>query len=150
MKSKSFILVLIAVLVIAASVSFVFAENASVSGHTFTIPDGYTINETESDTVALTLDDNHTIVVVVSDEIDENREIVNLESEGYSFTVKGLYDYGDFNVVQQNYNSTEYAVYNYLCSSDPINLIIRLTMPSGEPPLEGADNPVCEILDTID
>ena len=147
MKCKSVILAFVLILICA--VSAVAASDATIDGHKFTIPDGYSLYNSSDDTVSLEKDDYHTITIILGDaqNLDDARD--NLENMGYNYSGSNSYKYGDFDVVQQNYELDGIVIYAYECMSDKVNLIITLTAPKSEPALEGTDNPVTTILDTI-
>ena len=93
-------------LVVVSCVGVAVAAEASIEGHTFTIPDGFNLSDSSDDMVILQQDDNHAIVIMMSDEVssvDDAKE--NLESKGYTFTGSKTCKALGKDVIQQNYET---------------------------------------------
>ncbi|WP_407378775.1 hypothetical protein [Methanobrevibacter sp.] len=136
-------------IILICAVSAVAAGDATIDGHKFTIPDGYSLYNSSDDTVSLEKDDYHAITIILGDAENLDNAKDNLANMGYDYSGSNSYKYGDFDVVQQNYEYDDIVIYAYVCMSDEIDLIITLTAPKSEPALEGTDNPVTTILDSI-
>lgn len=150
MKSKSIILAL-AVLILACSMTAIAAENVDVAGHTFEVPDGYKIDNTTDEQVIFTNDDGYAIVVLFSDEIANSDDAIKtLEAKGYKFIAEETYDSSDYKVSQQNYEKDGLTVYSYNFELDDGKYCVcTLTIPSDHTAPEGDDNPVTGIIKTI-
>lgn len=104
------------------------------------------------DVLLLEKDDSHAIVIMFADSIDNSDDsISSLESKGYKFIGEETYDAEGFKITQQNYEKGQLTVYSYNFKvSDGEYCIITFTMPSSENALEGEDNPVTGILQTLE
>ena len=140
------------VLVLACCISAVSAEDVSVDDYTFTVPEGFSVNGTyDEDMVVLTHDENHAIVVLISDDIASSSDAISyLEGEGYSFLGEETYDAVNYEVKQQNYELDGFTVLSYVFQvEDDDYCIITYTIPSDETAPEGDANPVTGILETF-
>ena len=81
MKSSKIFIALI-FLVLVSTVGVAVAEDASVGIYTFTVPDGYSITQTEDNLVVMQLDENNVVnfATEVDSDIDAAKE--NLISQG--------------------------------------------------------------------
>lgn len=150
MKFNRIFLAILVVLVVSCVGAAVAAE-ASVADHTFTIPDGFHILNSTDDSTILEQDDNHAIVVMVSDEVgtvEDARQ--SLESKGYKFLGSDTYNADGKDVQQQNYGTDTLTIMAYVFDAGSDKCIVTYTIPSSETPPEGADNPVTTILNSIE
>jgi len=149
MKIKTIISVL-AILILACSITAIAAEDIEYSGHTFEIPEGYTVYSSNESNLVLTQDDDHIIVVLYSDEISDSEDsIKSLESKGYKFIGEETYDAEGYEVTQQNYEKDPYTALSYSFKIDGEYCIISYTQPVDETIPEGSDNPITGILKTM-
>ncbi|MDO5831251.1 hypothetical protein [Methanobrevibacter sp.] len=151
MRNKS-ILMILALLILACSITAVAAESASVGDYTFEIPEGYAVNETAGNQCVLTQDDNHVIVVIIADSISNSDDVIkNLEAKGYKFIGENTYNADGYDVHQQNYEMNDLTVYSYNFElNDGKYCIITYTIPSSEQVGENEDNPITGILNSIE
>ena len=146
--NKMFIALLL--LIVVSCVGIACAEEVSVADHKFTIPDGYKVLNTTDDSVVLTQDDNHVIVVMVPEVVKNANEAKSyLEDKGYKFIGEDSYNADGKEVQQQNYEKEGFTVMSYIIPAGDDQCIVTFTIPADETAPEGADNPVTTVLDSI-
>ena len=146
--NKIFIALLL--LIVASSIGIACAEEVSVAGHEFTIPDGYKVLNTTDDSVILTQDNDHVIVVIVSEAVKNADDAKSyLEDQGYKFLGEETYDADGKIVQQQNFEKDGFTVMSYVIPAGADQCIVTFTIPAGETAPEGADNPVTTVLNSI-
>ena len=150
MKSKSIILAL-AVLIMACSITAIAAESASVGDYTFEIPDDYKSTDITDTQATLEKDDTHAIVVIFADSVSSSEDAKsNLESKGYPYIGQNRYDANGYSVNQQNFEKDGLTVYSYdFEMKDGKYCVITYTIPSSEQPGENEDNPVTDIIKSL-
>ena len=147
--SKIFTAILLVVVVSCVGVAV--AAEASIEGHTFTIPDGFNLSDSSDDMVILQQEDNHAIVIMMSDEVSSVEDAKeNLESKGYTFTSSKTCKAHGKDVIQQNYETPDLTIMAYVLDVGSEKCIVTYTIPSSETPPEGCDNPATVILNTIE
>ena len=113
MKSKSIILA-IAVLIMACSITAIAAESASVGDYTFEIPDDYKSTDITDTQATLEKDNTHAIVVIFADSVSSSEDAKsNLESKGYTYIGQNSYDANGYSINQQNFEKDGLTVYSY-------------------------------------
>ena len=146
--NKMFIALLL--LIVVSCVGIACAEEVSVADHKFTIPDGYKVLNTTDDSVVLTQDDNHVIVVIVPEAVKNADDAKSyLEDQGYKFLGEETYDADGKIVQQQNFEKDGFTVMSYVIPAGADQCIVTFTIPADETAPEGADNPVTTVLDSI-
>jgi len=141
----------ILVLLVVSCVGVAVAAEASIGDHTFTIPDGFKLTNSTDDATILEQDDNHAIVIMMSDEVGSVEDAKqNLESKGYTFLGSQTYNADGKDIVQQNYGTSDLTIMAYVFDVGSEKCIVTYTIPSSETPPEGSDNPVTTILNTIE
>lgn len=149
MKLSKKFLILIAVVFIA-SVGIAVAEDATIGGHSFTVPDGFKVLNTTDEMVVLSSDNNHAISVIVQDSVKNTDDAKTyLEGQGYKFIGEDTYNADGKDVQQQNYEKDGFTVLSYIFPADDDYCIVAYTVPDGDTIPEGADNPVTTILNSI-
>ena len=144
------IFIALLLLVVASSIAIACAEEVTVADHEFTIPDGYSILNNTDDSVILTQDDDHVIVVYVPEEVRNSDDAkAFLEDIGYKFIDEESYNAAGKDVQQQNYEKDGYTVMSYVIPAGADQCIVTFTIPADETAPEGADNPVTTILNSI-
>ena len=140
----------ILVLLVVSCVGVAVAAEASIGDHTFTIPDGFKLTNSTDDATILEQDDNHAIVIMMSDEVGSVEDAKqNLESKGYTFLGSQTYNADGKDIVQQNYGTSDLTIMAYVFDVGSEKCIVTYTIPSSETPPEEGDNPVTTILNTI-
>lgn len=141
----------ILVLLVVSCVGVAVAAEASIGDHTFTIPNGFKLTNSTDDATILEQDDNHAIVIMMSDEVGSVEDAKqNLESKGYTFLGSQTYNADGKDIVQQNYGTSDLTIMAYVFDVGSEKCIVTYTIPSSETPPEGSDNPVTTILNTIE
>lgn len=141
------------VLVMVSSMGMAFAEDVSVGGYTFTVPDGYTIANSTDDLVAMQLDENNAISFAtgVSDDIESAKE--NFLSQGKELIEEDTLDYNDMEINLQAFSTpgSEINSYNYIVLSEDGNFVITVATDNQDfdSSLESEDNPAKAIFDTL-
>lgn len=150
MKSKSIILA-IAVLIMACSITAIAAESASVGDYTFEIPDDYKSTDITDTQATLEKDNTHAIVVIFADSVSSSEDAKsNLESKGYTYIGQNSYDANGYSINQQNFEKDGLTVYSYdFEMKDGKYSVITYTIPSSEQPGENEDNPVTDIIKSL-
>lgn len=144
------IFLVMAIVLAVATISIAAAEEASLAGHTFTIPDGFKKVDMGSDKVGMSQDDDHAIVLTIAKDIKTPSELkASLEKEGYKFLSEDTYVADGKNVSQQNYNNNGSLFMAYTFDVDSDKCFVTYVIPENETPGEGPNNPVTVILDSI-
>ena len=140
MKNKSIILA-IAVLIMACSITAIAAESASVGDYTFEIPDDYKSTDITDTQATLEKDNTHAIVVIFADSVSSSEDAKsNLESKGYTYIGQNSYDANGYSVTVYSYDFE---------MKDGKYCVITYTIPSSEQPGENDDNPVTDIIKSL-
>ena len=141
------------VLVMVSSMGMAFAEDVSVGGYTFTVPDGYTIANSTDDLVAMQLDENNAISFAtgVSDDIEAAKQ--NFLSQGKELIEEETLDFDGTEVNLQAFSTpgTDIKAYNYIVISDNGNFVITVATDNQDfdSSLESDDNPAKAILESL-
>lgn len=144
-------LAIISLLLVAASMTVVFAQDATVGTSTFEVPDGYNVNGT-FDKMAL-LTDGKSVIIVVEGAGNVSTGKQNLESKGYSLIGENTYAFDDksgITIHQQNYNKDQYNSCLYIFKKNNKDYVITYTLPEGTSIPSNEDNPVTTIIDTLE
>lgn len=150
MKFDKIFLAMLIVLV-ASSIGIAVAAEGTAGSHTFTVPDGFEVTNTTDEMTVLEKDNEHAIVVMLSNEIASSEDAKKtLESKGYTFINEGTYNADGKDVQQQNFEKDGLTVLAYVFDVGSEKCIVTYTIPSSETPPEGSDNPVTTILNTIE
>ena len=152
MSSSNVLLILLSVFILAFSLSAIAAEDVSVAGHSFDIPDGYSVNDTLDTSVKLVNgnNSNYTIFIAQVDESDSNLTIASREVSGFKFLAEENYtSQSDVEINQQNYvkNDTYFSYYSF--DSNNESFVVIYSFPADGDFLEGQDNPVNTIIETF-
>ena len=150
MKFKYLFLSLM-ILILASSIALVAAEEASLGDYSFNVPDGYEIVNQTDNLVSMQSDPDHAIVMSLPDEVKSAADFKkSLEAEGYKFGDEDTYKAGDFDVSQYNYEYQDYQGFLYICEGEDNPILITLVMPADEDAPSPDDNPVTEIINSLD
>lgn len=149
MKIKA-ILIGLLIMLSLISTSAIYAEDATVSDSTFTIPEGFTVNETQDKMVVLTNDENTAIVVLQGEESDTDQAKATLEEKGYTFVGEETYDASGVSITQQNYNKDGINSCLYVFTKNDKHYAITLNLPENQEIPENENNPVTGIVSSIE
>ncbi|RAP47714.1 MAG: hypothetical protein BZ135_01680 [Methanosphaera sp. rholeuAM6] len=147
MKIKS-IMILTLILLTLIGITAIDAETVSFANSTFTIPEGYVINETYSDSVVLS--NNTTFIVVYSGEvvsIEKARQ--NRLELGFRLLDEDNYDADGIEINQQNFHKFNITACIYTFTKNNKNYIITYTIMDNQDIPEKDDNPVTEIFNSL-
>lgn len=151
MKLNSKILVALCVCVVAAvAVGVVAAQDATLSdGTTFTIPEGFTLQEDDDSGATVLLKDDLAVLVLASDAKSPEEGKKSLESKGYTF--KSQKDISDFDgdVVEQSYEKDGMPVYGYICEVGGSSYIVVAANAPSDWDVSSGDNPVNIIIKSL-
>lgn len=140
-------------LILVGSITAIAANEASIGDYTFTLPDGYTIANQTEDSISMTQDDDHAIVISDPEVVKSSEEFkADLEADGYEFGDEANYTSGNFDIEQYNYNQDSYKGFLYIChdnTDDDEVFLITLVMPEDEDTPSEDDNPVSTILSSF-
>lgn len=140
-------------LILVGSITAIAADEASIGGYTFTLPDGYTITNQTEDLISLSQDDDHAIIISDPDVVKSSEEFkADLEAQGYEFGDEANYTSGNFDIEQYNYKSDPYKGFLYIChdnTDDNEVFLITLVIPGDEDAPSEDDNPVSTILSSF-
>ena len=116
-------------LIFVSSIGMAAAEEASVAGYTFTVPEGYTIHETTDDSVVMQMDDNNAIVfsTTVGDDLEAAKQ--NFIDQGKELLEENVQDFNGLEVNLQAFSvpGTELNSYNYVVLSDDGNFLVTIS-----------------------
>ena len=148
MKAKSIFLVLLMTLTLF-SITAIYAEEATVGDSTFTVPDGFSINETTDNTVTLTGNDNTAIAIYSGDtkSIEDARQ--SRLDAGFTLSGEETYDVNGIAVNQQNCNKDGINSCVYTFNKNGKDYIISYNLVEGQDIPSNEDNPVTEIVNSL-
>lgn len=146
MNSENFFFVVLALLFVNASV--IYAEDVNVGNSTFTIPEGYVINETNDNSIVLS--NNSTFIVVYAGDvvsIEEARQ--NRLKLGFRLLDEDNYDKDGIKINQQNFHKFNITAYIYTFTKNEKDYIVTLTILDNDKIPEDENNPVTEIFNSL-
>lgn len=148
MKAKSIFLVLLITLTLF-SITAISAEDATVGDSTFTVPDGYTINETDGNTVTLIGNDNTAIAIYSGDikSIEDARQ--SRLDAGFTLSGEQTYDANGIQINQQNYKKDGFNSCVYTFKKNDKDYIISFNLVEGQDIPSNEDNPVTGIINSL-
>ena len=154
MKFNKAIILLIS-LALVASVGIVVAEDVTVNPYTFTVPDGYTVVQSDDTICAMQKDEFNAISFAtdVTDDLESAKQ--SLIDQGKTFINEQEINYNDNNITLQVFsadvNGNTLYVYNYVMLSDDGNFVVSYSTNDAEfdGDLNTEGNPVSTIFDTI-
>ena len=150
MKYKTIILALV-LLILACSAQSVFAEDATAGKYTMTVPDGYSVQENTSSTIAIGDDDHTTYMVIafnVPQKVNEIRSSV--EEDGATFINQTNYTYEGYNITQFDFQDADgYNQYIYYCQKGNDTIGINCLTKNTYPAVGDDANPATSILSSI-
>jgi hypothetical protein len=145
---KIFLVMLVALAL--TTIGVVAAEQSSVSGHSFKIPDGYQIEKKDTDKIFLSKDNDHVIVLTIKDQLKSPSDLRDqYEKMGYKCIGEYKYNADGKQVIQQNYETLGVQFMAYMFDAGNDECLVSYIMPENETPSSGAANPVSTILGTI-
>ncbi len=147
MKYKSFFILLL-LLVTLCSISAIYADTYVIGNSSFSLPDGYTLSEKDNQTVLY--NDEYVLTmyegpILSTQEAKNNR--INL---GYKFIGERDYEFDGVEINQQNYNYNGINTCVYTFEKNNQTYIITLNLFENQDVPEYADNPVTQIIDTLE
>ena len=147
MKAKSIVLIVLLLLAVVSS-TVIYAETVNVGDSSFTLPEGFTVNETDNHQVVL---ENGSSVIVVYQGDNVNAEDAKQKriKDGYTLTGEKTYDAGNIEINQQNYNKYSVNAYVYTFTKKDKNYVIVLTLSEGDIIPEKENNPINEIVHSL-
>ena len=141
-------------LILACSVVAISADEdyGSIGDYTFDIPDGYQIVNKTDNMLSMQEDVNHAIVMSLPDTVKSSDEFkASLEKQGYEFGDEDSYTVGNFDINQYNYNYEKYQGFLYICDDgNDSPILITLVMPADEDAPSSDDNPVTQIIKSLE
>ena len=145
----SFMLLILACSVVAISAD---EDYGSIGDYTFDIPDGYQIVNKTDNMLSMQEDTNHAIVISLPDVIKDSDDFkAQLEKQGYEFGDEDNYTVGNFNINQYNYNKDTYQGSLYICDDgNDSPILITLVVPADEDAPSSDDNPVTQIINSLE
>ncbi len=146
MKIKS-ILLMVVLLFTLLSVSTIYADTVHMGNSTFSIPDGYTI--TESDNNLVIYNDDLAIVMYQGPIIDPSVAKQKRIDMGYDFLGEDTYVFEGTRINQQNYNNGGINTCVYTFKKNNKTYIITLNVDENADIPSYQDNPVTEIIHTL-
>lgn len=141
-------------LILVGSVTAIAADEdyGSIGDYTFDIPSGYEIINDTDKMVSMQKDDDHAIVMTLPDTVKGADEFkAELEEQGYKFGDEANYTAGNFDIAQYNYEYESYQGFLYICDDgNDSPILITYVMPGDEDAPSEDDNPVSEILSSLE
>lgn len=147
MKTKTLIVLLLMILTLF-SVTSINAESIIVGDTTFTMPEGYILDEDDGDQVVIK--DNTTAITVYNGPIESTETAKqNRINAGYKLLGERTYDVDGVEVNQQNYNKDGINSWVYTFKKNYNTYIITFNLDENATIPEYEDNPVTEIINTL-
>lgn len=147
MKVKSVFLMSV-ILLTLFTVTAIYAEDVTVGSSTFTLPDGFEVNETDGDRVCIANDTTYIWVYhgEVKNVDDAKQERID---KGYELIGEETYDYEGISINQQNYKKDGVNSCVYSFSKNNKDYIVVLSLPDGDEIPSGENSPVTTIVSSI-
>ncbi|RAP54556.1 MAG: hypothetical protein BZ137_01580 [Methanosphaera sp. rholeuAM130] len=146
---KNQMITLLSLFILICGLSTIYAEDATVGSSTFTLPDGYTVNQTNESVTMLT-GENSVIVIYEGDVINlEDAKQARIDA-GYEFIGEDTYDCDGISLNQQNFKKDNINACIYTFNKDNKNYIIVFTIPEGQEIPSYEANPVTGIIDSLE
>lgn len=139
-------------MVLVSTVGVAVAEDASVGIYTFTVPDGYSVIQSEDNLVVMQQDEKNVVnfATEVGDDIDAAKE--NLISQGNELIGEDTLDYNDMEINLQSFKtSTGLFSYNYIFLGDNGNFAVTVVTDNSDfdADLKAEGNPATTIFDSV-
>ena len=153
MKFK-YLLLIFMLLILVGSIAAIAADEdyGSLGDYTFDIPDGYQIINKTDKLLSMQEDPDHAIIIALPDEVKSSDEFkADLEKQGYEFGDEDNYTSGNFEINQYNYNKDTYQGFLYICDDgNDSPILITYVMPADEDAPDPDDNPVTQIVNSLE
>ena len=153
MKFK-YLLLSFMLLILVGSIAAIAADEdyGSLGDYTFDIPDGYQIINKTDKLLSMQEDPDHAIIIALPDEVKSSDEFkADLEKQGYEFGDEDNYTSGNFEINQYNYNKDTYQGFLYICDDgNDSPILITYVMPADEDAPDPDDNPVTQIVNSLE
>ena len=149
MKFNIKILSLISLILIATSMSVVFATEAKINSSTFEIPEGYTGNEIMG---VMMLTDGKSAIMVMENASNISTSKQKLLNKGFTLTNETTYNFeNNSNIVvkQENYKKDQSISLIYEFKKNDKNYLITYTLPEGVNIPSNENNPVTKIIQSL-
>lgn len=150
MKS-GFLLFLALTLIFVCGISFA-ADEFTVAQHTFEVPNGYSLNQSDDNISTLVRDNNtnYTIFVTAGEIPDDDTAKSSREVVGFKFIGENSYTTdNDIVVNQQNYIKNESFFLFYKFDINGTDYLIGYMMPVHDEMESGDDNPANAIIESL-
>lgn len=145
------ILALLAVFILTAGTSVIFAEEVTVGGISFDVPGNYSVNKTTNNSCILknNASDNYTISIVPSESSDFALEKNSRISSGFTFLSEENYtSTNDIDINQQNFikNESYFSFYSFDVGNSSYSVSYIFPVHDN---VNNQTNPVNEIIESI-
>ena len=142
------------ILIFVSSIGMAAAEDASVAGYKFTVPEGYKVIDTTDDSVVMQMDDNNAIVFStnVGDDLDAAKQ--TFIDQGKKLIEENVQDLDGMEVTLQAFSvpGTDINSYNYIVLSDDGNVLVTISSddPNFDTDLKSEGNPAAAIFNSLE
>ena len=151
MKFNKVFLALI-ILIFVSSIGMAVAEDASIAGYSFTVPEYYTILNATDDLIVMQMDDYNVInfATGVQDDIEISKQ-TNIDN-GWELINEDTIDYNDISINLQSFVKDGLYSYNYIVLSEQGNFVVTVVTNNADfdADLESEDNPAKIIFDSLE
>lgn len=147
MKTRTIKLLLLLFL-ITASTSTIYAQTICIGTSTFTIPEGYIINENDTNHVKIS-NENISIDIYTGDKVSLYEIKKKYEIDNEILIDESTYIMEGIEITQQNYASLDLNTVVYSFRKMNTDYVITLNIESYLPIPEKEDNPVNEIIHSL-
>ncbi|WP_458455492.1 hypothetical protein [Methanobrevibacter sp.] len=150
MKFRYFSIILIS-LIFLLGVSIVCAEEFDLSGFSFEVPKGYSINFTSDNSTTLVQNNssNYTVFIYTND-IDYESAKISRQSAGFNFISEDNYTTeNNITINQQNYVKNESYFSFYSFKINETSFLMGYVFPVDDNNTENENNPVESIIKSI-
>lgn len=135
-----------------SAVGVAVAEDATVGAYTFTVPDGYSIIQSEDNLVVMQMDEKNVVnfATEVGDDINAAKE--NLISQGNELTGEDTLNYNDMEINLQSFKtSAGLYSHNYIFLGDNGNFAVTVVTDNADfdTDLAAEGNPATTIFDSV-
>lgn len=147
MKLKSVVIIGLLLLTLC-SISAIYADTYVVGNSTFSLPDGYALSEKGNQ--AVLYNDEYVLTMYEGPVLSTEQAKIKRIEKGYTLIGERNYDFKGVEINQQNYNCEGVNTCVYTFEKNGQSYIITLNLYEDQKIPEYEDNPVTEIIDTLE
>lgn len=147
MKIKA-VFILGLILLTLCSISAIYADTFVIGNSTFELPDGYALSEKGNQ--AVIYNDEYVLTMYEGPILNTEQAKNNRINKGYTLLGESNYEFNGVKINQQNYYKEAVNSCVYTFEKNGQNYIITLNLFEDQEIPEYEDNPVTQIVDTLE